>query len=632
MAVVGIDFGTTNSCVAVVKNGQIEIVKDAGGGNTIPSIVSFVKNGVSGEIEKVCGNAARQHLLTNAENTIYCVKRLMGCGFKSPLTAQLMPMLSYKLMPGEQGNGLLIYVPVLDKYFTAEEIASYILTELRSMAERYLGESVTKAVITVPAYFNNKQRQATKDAASIAGIDVMRIINEPTAAALAYGFEQGKNNSQLLSVFDFGGGTFDITIMEVSQDAFNVVATAGNTLLGGEDITNALVNFLLEDLNKKYGIVDDDPLVKVRLRDYAETAKKNLTVQTTVSIEIPYLKEVNGQFIHYRIDITRDQLEELAKPFIDQSISIFDKTLREIQLSPDALAGVILIGGQTRMPLLQRAIANFCPNTPILKNINPDETVAAGAALQAKLLNDGTLGGQNSDMLLLDVTPHNLGIAVGKDLFYTLIPKNSTVPTSVDDIFVTSRDNQEKAKILLLQGESQIASENEILGEFELDGLRPAKRGEVKIKVTYEIDINGIVTVQAMDLETGVSQRITVASTGNMSKEELAKKIEENSDYYLDLAEKTMIDEIVQSIENYLFELEMMKPKLYQILSSSKVGADKMEKMETLIAGTKAYIKGEQLQLEKLQDIETKLDTLQNTYKNLINHSDETVGDGGLFS
>ncbi|MBO4440760.1 Hsp70 family protein [bacterium] len=632
MAVVGIDFGTTNSCVAVVKNGQIEIVKDAGGGNTIPSIVSFVKNGVSGEIEKVCGNAARQHLLTNAENTIYCVKRLMGCGFKSPLTAQLMPMLSYKLMPGEQGNGLLIYVPVLDKYFTAEEIASYILTELRSMAERYLGESVTKAVITVPAYFNNKQRQATKDAASIAGIDVMRIINEPTAAALAYGFEQGKNNSQLLSVFDFGGGTFDITIMEVSQDAFNVVATAGNTLLGGEDITNALVNFLLDDLNKKYGIVDDDPLVKVRLRDYAETAKKNLTVQTTVSIEIPYLKEVNGQFIHYRIDITRDQLEELAKPFIDQSISIFDKTLREIQLSPDALAGVILIGGQTRMPLLQRAIANFCPNTPILKNINPDETVAAGAALQAKLLNDGTLGGQNSDMLLLDVTPHNLGIAVGKDLFYTLIPKNSTVPTSVDDIFVTSRDNQDKAKILLLQGESQIASENEILGEFELDGLRPAKRGEVKIKVTYEIDINGIVTVQAMDLETGVSQRITVASTGNMSKEELAKKIEENSDYYLDLAEKTMIDEIVQSIENYLFELEMMKPKLYQILSSSKVGADKMEKMETLIAGTKAYIKGEQLQLEKLQDIETKLDTLQNTYKNLINHSDETVGDGGLFS
>ena len=632
MAVVGIDLGTTNSCVAVVKNGQIEIVKDAGGGNTVPSIVSFVKNGVTGEIEKVCGNAARQHLLTNAENTIYCVKRLMGCGFKSPLTAQLMPMLSYKLMPGEQGNGLLIHVPVLNKNFTAEEIASYILTELRSMAERYLGESVTKAVITVPAYFNNKQRQATKDAASIAGIDVMRIINEPTAAALAYGFEQGKNNSQLLSVFDFGGGTFDITIMEVSQDAFNVVATAGNTLLGGEDITNALVNFLLDDLNKKYGIVDDDPLVKVRLRDYAETAKKNLTVQTTVSIEIPYLKEVNGQFIHYQTDITREQLEELAKPFIDQAIAIFDKTLREIQLSPDALAGVILIGGQTRMPLLQRAIANFCPNTPILKNINPDETVAAGAALQAKMLNDGTLGGQNSDMLLLDVTPHNLGIAVGKDLFYMLIPKNSTVPTSVDDIFVTSRDNQEKAKILLLQGESQIASENEILGEFELDGLRPAKRGEVKIKITYEIDINGIVTVQAMDLETGISQRITVASTGNMSKEELAKKIEENSDYYLDLAEKTMIDEIVQSIENYLFELEMMKPKLYQILSSSKVGADKMEKMETLIAGTKAYIKGEQLQLEKLQDIETKLDTLQNTYKNLINHSDETVGDGGLFS
>ena len=631
MAVVGIDLGTTNSCVAVVKNGQIEIVKDAGGGNTVPSIVSFVKNGVTGEIEKVCGNAARQHLLTNAENTIYCVKRLMGCGFKSPLTAQLMPMLSYKLMPGEQGNGLLIHVPVLNKNFTAEEIASYILTELRSMAERYLGESVTKAVITVPAYFNNKQRQATKDAASIAGIDVMRIINEPTAAALAYGFEQGKNNSQLLSVFDFGGGTFDITIMEVSQDAFNVVATAGNTLLGGEDITNALVNFLLDDLNKKYGIVDDDPLVKVRLRDYAETAKKNLTVQTTVSIEIPYLKEVNGQFIHYQTDITREQLEELAKPFIDQSIAIFDKTLREIQLSPDALAGVILIGGQTRMPLLQSELANFCPNVQILKNINPDETVAIGAALQAKLLEEES-SGEDNGMLLLDVTPHNLGIAVGKDMFYTLIQKNSTVPTSVDDIFVTSHDNQEKAKILLLQGDSLVASENEILGEFELDGLRPAKRGEVKIRVTYEIDINGIVTVQAMDMDTGISQRITVASTGNMTKEELAKKIEENSDYYLDLAEKTMTEEIVQSIENYLFELETMKPKLYQIFANSKIGNDKMEKMEALISGTKAYIKGEKLDLEKLQDIETKLDILKNTYKNLIDHSDETVApDGGIF-
>ena len=632
MTVIGIDLGTTNSCVAVIKNGKPEVVKDDGGKATIPSIVSFVKNDLTGEIGKIVGAQAHQQMLTNAENTVYCIKRLIGHDFKSASISHILPTLPYKVIPGQQGNGLEIYIPALGKNFTTEEISSYILTELRSTAEKYTGETITKAVITVPAYFNNKQRQATKDAAAIAGIDVMRIINEPTAAALAYGFSKSFSEEKLLAVFDFGGGTFDITLMEVSKDTFNVVATAGNTFLGGEDITNALLDYLLDDLATRYNLPDiDDQLVIQRLRDYAETAKKNLTIQTSVSIEIPYLKEVNGSFIHYKTEVTREKLEELALPFIQKAINTFDKTLQEVQLTPDALAGIILIGGQTRMPLLQSELANFCPNVQILKNINPDETVAIGAALQAKLLEEES-SGEDNGMLLLDVTPHNLGIAVGKDMFYTLIQKNSTVPTSVDDIFVTSHDNQEKAKILLLQGDSLVASENEILGEFELDGLRPAKRGEVKIRVTYEIDINGIVTVQAMDMDTGISQRITVASTGNMTKEELAKKIEENSDYYLDLAEKTMTEEIVQSIENYLFELETMKPKLYQIFANSKIGNDKMEKMEALISGTKAYIKGEKLDLEKLQDIETKLDILKNTYKNLIDHSDETVApDGGIF-
>ena len=632
MTVIGIDLGTTNSCVAVIKNGKPEVVKDDGGKATIPSIVSFVKNDLTGEIGKIVGAQAHQQMLTNAENTVYCIKRLIGHDFKSASISHILPTLPYKVIPGQQGNGLEIYIPALGKNFTTEEISSYILTELRSTAEKYTGETITKAVITVPAYFNNKQRQATKDAAAIAGIDVMRIINEPTAAALAYGFSKSFTEEKLLAVFDFGGGTFDITLMEVSKDTFNVVATAGNTFLGGEDITNALLDYLLDDLATRYNLPDiDDQLVIQRLRDYAETAKKNLTIQTSVSIEIPYLKEVNGSFIHYKTEVTREKLEELALPFIQKAINTFDKTLQEVQLTPDALAGIILIGGQTRMPLLQSELANFCPNVQILKNINPDETVAIGAALQAKLLEEES-SGEDNGMLLLDVTPHNLGIAVGKDMFYTLIQKNSTVPTSVDDIFVTSHDNQEKAKILLLQGDSLVASENEILGEFELDGLRPAKRGEVKIRVTYEIDINGIVTVQAMDMDTGISQRITVASTGNMTKEELAKKIEENSDYYLDLAEKTMTEEIVQSIENYLFELETMKPKLYQIFANSKIGNDKMEKMEALISGTKAYIKGEKLDLEKLQDIETKLDILKNTYKNLIDHSDETVApDGGIF-
>ena len=632
MTVIGIDLGTTNSCVAVIKNGKPEVVKDDGGKTTIPSIVSFVKNDLTGEIGKIVGAQAHQQMLTNAENTVYCIKRLIGHDFKSAAISHILPTLPYKVIPGQQGNGLEIYIPALGKNFSTEEISSYILTELRSTAEKYVGETITKAVITVPAYFNNKQRQATKDAAAIAGIEVLRIINEPTAAALAYGFSKSFSEEKLLAVFDFGGGTFDITLMEVSKDTFNVVATAGNTFLGGEDITNALLDYLLEDLSNRYNLPEiTDQLVIQRLRDYAETAKKNLTIQTSVAVEIPYLTEINGNFIHYKTEITREKLEELAMPFIQKAINTFDKTLQEVELTPDSLAGIILIGGQTRMPLLQEELANFCPSVQILKNINPDETVAIGAALQAKFIEEES-SGEDNGMLLLDVTPHNLGIAVGKDMFYTLIQKNSTVPTSVDDIFVTSHDNQEKAKILLLQGDSLVASENEILGEFELDGLRPAKRGEVKIRVTYEIDINGIVTVQAMDMDTGISQRITVASTGNMTKEELQKKIEENSDYYLDLAEKTMVEEVVQSIENYLFELETMKPKLYQIFANSKIGNDKMEKMETLISGTKAYIKGEKLDLEKLQDIETKLDILKNTYKNLIDHSDETVApDGGIF-
>ncbi len=637
MAVIGIDLGTTNSCVAVIRNNIPEIIKDAGGRNTIPSIVSFIRNDETGDVEKTCGHSAYQQMLINTENTIHCVKRLMGNSFKSPVVSQLIPTLSYKVIPSEKSEGLQIHIPASDKNYTAEEISSFILTELRSIAEKYLGETVSKAVITVPAYFNNKQRQATKDAALIAGIDVLRIINEPTAAAMAYGFSQPTDEEKLLAVFDFGGGTFDITLMEVSRGTFNVVATAGNTFLGGEDITNSLFEYFLEDLASNFGVTDlDDQLVLQRLRDYAETAKKNLTVQSKTTIEIPYLKEVEGNFIHYKTEVTREKLDELAKPFIKKAIKTFDRTLKEVHLEPQNLAGIILIGGQTRMPLVQTELLEFCSSVPILKNINPDETVAIGAALQAKMLDDESTGEDDVDMLLLDVTPHNLGIAVGKDLFYTLIPKNSTVPTSVDDIFVTSRDNQDKAKILLLQGSSIVASENEVLGEFELDNLRLAPRGEVKIKITYEIDINGIVTVQAVDLETGYSQQISVSSSSNLSKEELSKKIEENSDYYLDLAEKTMIEEIVQSIDNYLYELEKIKPKLYQLFSSSNVGVERMDKMEALISGTKAYLKSDSLKLEKLQDIETKLDTLLTTYKNILDKSEDPAEPGGgeeeLFS
>ncbi len=625
MAVIGIDLGTTNSCIATIKGNRPEVIFDIGGRNTVPSIISFVKNEDKNEVMKLCGYPAYQQMLINSENTINCVKRLIGQSFHSMVVQQLVPTLSYKIVASSKNEGIEIAIPAAGRTFTPEEISSYLLTELRAIAEKQLGEPVSKAVITVPAYFNNKQRQATRDAGLIAGLEVMRIINEPTAAAIAYGFMQGSNEEKLLAVFDFGGGTFDITIMEVSKGTFNVIATAGNTFLGGEDITNALFDFLLNELSINYNMNDvDDKLVLQRLRDYAESAKKSLSIQDKVDIEIPYLKEVNGSFIHFKSEITRAKLEELALPFITKAIATFDKTLNEIRLPASKLDGIILIGGQTRMPLVQKMLKERFPDTQILRNINPDETVAIGAAYQAMFLEtESPTATGGTDMLLLDVTPHNLGIAIGKDMFYTLIPKNSTVPTSVDDIFVTSKDMQEKARILLLQGDSPLASENEILGEFELSGLRKAPRGEVKIRITYEIDINGIVKVEAYDMDTHQIQNITVAATSNLSSEELNQKIAENSDYYLELAEKTMVEELVRNITDYIYELEKMKPRLYNIFSKNELGAEQIDKMEILLLSTKNYLKNPELKLEKLQDIEAKLDTLKSTYQSILDRAQE---------
>lgn len=624
MAVIGIDLGTTNSCIAHIKNGRPEVVQDIGGRTTVPSIVSFTKNEGTSEIVKLCGYPAYQQMLVNTENTVSCIKRFIGQSYRNPIVTQLLPTLSYKIVPNEKNEGIEIFIPATGQRYSPEEISSFLLTELRAIAERFIGEPVNKAVITVPAYFNNKQRQATRDAGLIAGLEVLRIINEPTAAAMAYGFMQAGNEEKLLAVFDFGGGTFDITIMEVSRGTFNVIATAGNTFLGGEDITNTLFDHILGVLMQKHQMSDiDDKLVLQRLRDYAESAKKMLSTQEKVDIEVPYLKEMNGAFIHFKTEVTRTLLEELAMPIVQKAITTFDRALDEIKLDPQKLEGIILIGGQTRMPLVQRLIKERFPRTNILKNINPDETVAIGAAYQATLLED-ELGIPNSqETLLLDVTPHNLGIAIGKDMFYTLIPKNSTVPTSVDDIFVTSRDNQDRARILLLQGDSSLATENDVLGEFELTNLRKAPRGEVKIKVTYEIDMNGIVTVEAVDLDTGQKQKITVASSSNLSSDELKKKIGENSDYYLELAEKTMTSELVRNITDCIYEIEKIKPKLYQVLQSSELGVEQIDKMEILLTSTKNYLKNPELELEKLQSIEAKLDTLRSTYTNLLERSSE---------
>ncbi len=623
MAIIGIDLGTTNSCVAVIKNNKPEIITDEGGRRTIPSIVSFLENEEKGTVEKICGHSAYQQMLINSQNTVYCVKRLIGHSFKSPVVSQLLPTLSYEVIPNQSNEGIEIKIPVENKTYSPEEISSFLLSELRIMAEKYLGEPVSSAVITVPAYFNNKQRQATKDAALIAGIDVLRIINEPTAAAIAYGFAKKIEDEQIFAVFDFGGGTFDITILEVSKGLYNVIATAGNTFLGGEDITNGLFEYFLQKLSEDYGIDDvDDPLIMQRLRDYAETTKKDLTTQSSLTVEIPYLKDLpNGEFIHFKTNVSREILENIAKPFVLKAIKTFKRTLAEIKMKPDDLNGIIMIGGQTRMPLIQQELGKLSPKLKILKDINPDETVAVGAAIQASILESQKR--EEDETVLLDVTPHNLGIAVADNMFYTLIPKNSTVPTSVDDIFVTSKDYQDTAKILLLQGNSKTASENELLGEFELSNLRKAPRGEVKIKITYEIDMNGIVTVQAMDMDTLQKQQITVSSTSNLSEQELNQKIMENSDFYMDIAEKSMIEEIYTNIENLIYSLEKMKNKIYQILSQNDIGLEEIDKMDSLIDSTKKYLKTEHPELEKLQILETNLVHLKINFTQLLSENEK---------
>ncbi len=617
MTVIGIDLGTTTCCVAAIINGKPEVIPDMGGRKTIPSVVSFVPRG--GSVDKICGYPAAEQMLMNTENTVYCVKRLMGLPFDSPVVNQLIPMLSYKIQRSKENNGVEVTIPVAGKSYTPEELSSYLLAEIRAQAEKYLGESVTKAVITVPAYFNNRQRQATRDAALIAGLEVLRIINEPTAAAIAYGIlqEEGANEKRL-AVFDFGGGTFDVTIMDVGHGAFNVIATAGNTFLGGEDITNVLFEHLVNQLTSTCELAESAMgTIIQRLHDYAESAKKSLTLQESVDIDIPYLEDAKGEYVSFKSTVTRELLDELAMPFVKRSIQTFARVLEEIEMPVDGLDGIIMIGGQTRMLLIQKEINAFAKHVPILKNVNPDETVALGAAIQATNLDDENEQ-DHVEMILLDVTPHNLGIAVGGDMFYTLIEKNSKVPISVDDVFVTSRDYQDRAKIVLLQGDSKVASENEILGEFEFLNLRPAPRGEVKINISYEIDINGIVTVEATDVETGRKQNITVSSSSNLSEDDLAQKIAENSDYYLELAEKSIIEDVVQNIERELFELETMKREAHGFFESIDGGKERIAKLESLIDTTNAYLRSEKLNLNTLQDFETKLMTIREAYGKLI--------------
>ncbi len=511
--VIGIDLGTTNSCVAMIEDGQPVVIPNTGGYKTTPSMFAVTEDG-----KRLVGHLAKRQAITNSKNTIFAAKRLIGRDFDSPEVTKARTLLPYELIAGPNND---TRVQVVDRAYTIPEITGLVLREMKRVAEEYLGEPVQEAVITVPAHFNDAQRQTTRDAGRIAGLEVLRIINEPTAAALAYGL--GRTESERLAIYDLGGGTFDISILQLGDGVIEVLSTAGDTNLGGEDFDHRIVEYLLEKFEEKEGAsLRQDAMALQRLKDAAEKAKCDLSEVNSSEVNLPFIAaDDDGQALHLSVVLERAQLEQLVADLIERTRGICNRALKDANLEPDDIDQILLVGGQTRMPLCQKQVAKFFGKVPH-KGVNPDEVVAVGAAIQASMLGEDQPG-----PLLVDVTPLSLGIATVGGHFARIIERNTTVPTARKEIFTSTRDNQRAVKIRVLQGESEKASENDLLGEFVLTGVRPAPKGAPEIEVTFDIDANGIVSVSAKDLATNQEQSIQVNPRGTLSPEELEKLTED---------------------------------------------------------------------------------------------------------
>ena len=570
--VIGIDLGTTNSCVAVIEGGDPRVIENSEGARTTPSIIAFTKGG-----ERLVGQAAKRQAVTNPENTLFAIKRLIGRRFDDPMTKKDLDLVPYKIVKADNGDA---WVEADGRKISPSEVSAMTLQKMKETAEAHLGEKVTDAVITVPAYFNDAQRQATKDAGKIAGLNVLRIINEPTAASLAYGLD--KKGGRTIAVYDLGGGTFDVSILEIGDGVFEVKATNGDTFLGGEDFDVAIIDYLVESFKKESGIdLRKDSMALQRLKEAAEKAKIELSNATQTDINLPFITADASGPKHLNINLSRAKLESLVEELVRRTLEPCRTALKDAGLSTSQIDEVVLVGGMTRMPMVQKIVSEFFGKEPH-KGVNPDEVVAIGAAIQG-----GVLKGEVKDVLLLDVTPLSLGIETMGQVFTTLIDKNTTIPTKKSQVFSTAEDNQSAVTVRVAQGEREMFANNKLLGQFNLEGIAPAPRGLPQIEVTFDIDANGMVQVSAKDLGTGKEQSIRIEASGGLNEAEINQMVQDAEAHADEDARKRKLIDAKNQADSMVYTTEKTLKE-----HGDKVDAGVKQSIEAAISDLKSVMNG----------------------------------------